>query len=193
MRLTHGTERKRTICINLYLYSFIFLLLISKRIEEEHLCLVYESEDPNFDGGDSSGDDSSVEITSNIDQCEGGLIRLSTYLRLKSEDDVDHDSSSVCNDEPFEWPDPHSCLSSPGSLNSVEPAESDQSVLLSTTSADCVDIQGKSTKRKRSQRSVREKLDAIPLYDLNESKRSMATAKGCTTAQLRNWIKNREN
>ena len=113
MRFTHGTERKRTICINLYLYSFSFLLSISKRMIEEHLCSVFESEDPNFDSGDSSDDDSSVEITSNIDQCEDELIRLSTYLRLESEDDVDHDSPGDCVDEPFEWPDPHSCLSSP--------------------------------------------------------------------------------
>ena len=48
MRFTHGMERMRTICMNLCLYSFSFLLLISKRMEEEHLCSVYESEDPNF-------------------------------------------------------------------------------------------------------------------------------------------------
>ena len=162
-------------------------------MEEEHLCSVYESEDPNFDSGDSSGDDSSVEITSNFDQCESEWIRLSTYLQSESEDDVDHDSPGDCDDEPFEWPDPPSCLSSPSSSNSAQPAESDQSVLLSTTLANRVDIQRKSIKRKQRQWSVREKLDAIALYDLNESKRATAKSKGFTTAQLRNWIRNGEN
>ena len=80
MRFTHGSERKRTIRINLYLCSFSFLLSINKHMEEEHLCSIYGSEDPNFDSSDISGDDSSVKSTSNIDQCESELIRLSTYL-----------------------------------------------------------------------------------------------------------------
>jgi hypothetical protein len=73
-------------------------LLIRSRRGKEHLHSICEYENLDFDI-DSCNDDSSVEITSNIDQCENELIRLSTYLHLESEDDDNHDDF---DDEPFE-------------------------------------------------------------------------------------------
>lgn len=47
-------------------------------------------------------------------------------------------------------------------------------------------------KRKRRQWSVSEKLDAIAVFKINQNKRETARDKGCTTAQLRKWLKNEE-
>ena len=48
-------------------------------------------------------------------------------------------------------------------------------------------------KHKRRQWSIKEKLDAVGLYEKNQSKCKTAYAKGCTPAQLRNWIKNKDD
>jgi hypothetical protein len=153
-------------------------------MEEQHLAPLCSDEDSSFDNYNSSDDDSSVEITSTIDECENELVRLSTYLQLESEDDND-------DDQTFEWPAPPPSLlfssSSDDELNDSQP------IVLSTTSNANVDIQEKSMKRKRRQWTVKEKLDAIALFDKNQSKRETAKKEGCTTAQLRNWIKNKEN
>jgi hypothetical protein len=62
-------------------------------------------------------------------------------------------------------------------------------VVLSTTSVNNIDTQEKSEKRKRSQWTVKEKLDAIALFNTNESKREIAKKNNCTIAQLQNSIK----
>jgi hypothetical protein len=168
-------------------------------MEEHLLSLGIDGDDDgdlNFDNNNSSDDDSSVEIMSTIDECENELIRLSTYLQLESEVDNDDD------DQTFEWPDPPPCLfsscSSDTDQSNTDQSNNDQSndsqqVLLATSSIDTAHSQEKSIKRKRRQWSIKEKLDAIALFEKNHSKRQTANEKGCTTAQLRNWIKSKEN
>jgi hypothetical protein len=48
-------------------------------------------------------------------------------------------------------------------------------------------------KRKRRQWSVKEKLYAIQLFEKNQSKHKTSNITGCTRAQLRNWILNKED
>ncbi|CAF3943886.1 unnamed protein product, partial [Rotaria sp. Silwood1] len=153
-------------------------------MDEQHLAPLSADEDSRFDGY-SSSDDASVEVTSTIDECENELVRLSTYLQLESEFDND-------DDQAFEWPEPPPTLLSSSSSDIEELADSQQ-VVLSTTSFNNGDAQEKSKKCKRRQWSTLEKLDAIALFDKNQSKRKTANEKGCTPAQLRNWIHNKEN
>jgi hypothetical protein len=156
-------------------------------MEEEHLASLGANEDSSFNDCSSSDDDSSVEITSTIDECENELVHLSTYLRLESEDDDCDDIHQVS-----EWPDPPPSLLSSSSSDIDDLSDSEQ-VLLSTTSVNNVDIQEKSMKRKRRQWTVKEKLAAIALFEKNRSKCKTAKRQGCTTAQLRHWIENKEN
>jgi hypothetical protein len=65
-------------------------------MEEQHLLsLGVVDEDSSFNDYNSSGDDSSVEITSTIDEYESELVRLSTYLQLESDDDDGDDVDQV--------------------------------------------------------------------------------------------------
>ncbi|CAF3267855.1 unnamed protein product [Rotaria sp. Silwood2] len=153
-------------------------------MDEQHLAPLSADEDSRFDGY-SSSDDASVEVTSTVDECENELVRLSTCLQLESEFDND-------DDQAFEWPEPPPTLLSSSSSDIEELADSQQ-VVLSTTSFNNGDTQEKSNSCKRRQWSIKEKLDAIALFDKNQSKRKTANEKGCTPAQLRNWIHNKEN
>ncbi|CAM4989512.1 unnamed protein product, partial [Rotaria socialis] len=51
---------------------------------EQHLAPFYKNTDSNYDDDNSSSGDSILEVTSNIDENESELIRLSTYLHLDS-------------------------------------------------------------------------------------------------------------
>ena len=62
-------------------------------------------EDSSSTDCSSSDDDSSVEITSTVDECENELGHLSTYFRLESEDEGTDDIHQV-----FERSDPSSSL-----------------------------------------------------------------------------------
>ncbi|CAF5143923.1 unnamed protein product, partial [Rotaria sp. Silwood1] len=73
----------------------------------------------------------------------------------------------------------------------IEELADSQQVVLSITSFNNGDAQEKSKKCKRRQWSIIEKLDAIALFDKNQSKRKTANKKGCTPAQLPNWIHNK--
>jgi hypothetical protein len=65
-------------------------------MEEQHLLsLGVVDEDSSFNDYNSSDDDSSVEITSTIDEYESELVRLSTYLQLESDDDDGDDVDQV--------------------------------------------------------------------------------------------------
>jgi hypothetical protein len=58
------------------------------------------------------------------------------------------------------------------------------------------DMQEKPTKRKRHQWTVKEKLDAVALFDKNQSKRETAKKKrvyNYSVTQIHDWIKNKEN
>ncbi|CAF4738728.1 unnamed protein product [Rotaria sp. Silwood2] len=158
-------------------------------MNEQHLESLYDDKDSTSDSCNSSDDDSSVEITSTIDKGENELVRLSTYLQLDSEEENDDDKN-------FEWPDPPPSLLSSSSDDvdvDVEESSDFHQVVLPTASCVHVNIQEKSIKRKRRQWSIKEKLDVIALFDKNQSKRKTAREEGCTTAQLRNWLKNKEN
>ncbi|CAF1406407.1 unnamed protein product [Rotaria sordida] len=62
-------------------------------MKKQHPALLYNDEDSNFDNCDSSNNNSSVEITWTIDECENELERLSTYHQLKPEDNNDDDDN----------------------------------------------------------------------------------------------------
>jgi hypothetical protein len=65
-------------------------------MEEQHLLsLGVVDEDSSFNDYNSSDDDSSVEITSTIDEYESELVRLSTYLQLESNEDDGDDVDQV--------------------------------------------------------------------------------------------------
>ena len=49
---------------------------------------------------------------------------------------------------------------------------------------------GKSSKRKRRQWSVEEKLEVLTTFKSNKNKHQTAAQHGCTRAQLRNWLAN---
>ena len=55
-------------------------------MEEQHLGFLRGGNDLTSDSCNSPDDDSSIEITSMLDECENELIRLSTYLQLETED-----------------------------------------------------------------------------------------------------------
>lgn len=150
---------------------------------DEHLLSLGSDEDSHSDNDNSSDDDSDVEITSNPDECENELIRLSTYLQLESE--VDNDDNQT-----FEWPDPPFFVY-PYSSNDDQSDDSEQ--ILPPMSNNNVHTDEKSMKRKRRQWTLKEKMNALVLFEKNDNKRETAMKVGCTTAQLRNWIKNKEN
>jgi hypothetical protein len=65
-------------------------------MEGQHLLsLGVVDEDSSFNDYNSSDDDSSVEITSTIDEYESELVRLSTYLQLESNEDDGDDVDQV--------------------------------------------------------------------------------------------------
>ncbi|CAF1093764.1 unnamed protein product [Rotaria sordida] len=61
-------------------------------------CTPCNNEDSNFDNYDSSNDDSSIKITSIVNECENVLVRILTYLQLKFEEDNDNDITFKCFD-----------------------------------------------------------------------------------------------
>jgi hypothetical protein len=143
------------------------------------------SNDLTSDSCDSPDGDSSVEITSMLDECENELIRLSTYLQLETEDEDDDEQN-------FEWPDPPPSLLS-SSSSDIEELNGFQQVMVSTTPTINVNTGDKSMKRKRRQWTVKEKLGIVRSFDKTQSKRETSKKEGCTASQLRNWIKNKEN
>lgn len=154
-------------------------------MEEQHLVPFFNDTDSNRDDDDNSIDDSSLEVTSTIDENECELIRLSTYLNLDSTIDDEGD-----DDQASKWPE-----TPPSSSNSsdIEQFDDSQQGSSSTLASNNDNTQEKCIKRKRRQWNIKEKLDAVALFDKNKSKRKTALMKGCTSAQLRNWIKNKEH
>ncbi|CAF1523278.1 unnamed protein product [Rotaria sordida] len=130
-------------------------------MEEQHLASLSDDEGSSFDDDNSSDSDSNVEAASTIDECENELVRLSTYLQLESEFDNDDDQN-------FEWPEPPSTLNSSDSSD-IEELHDSQQMLLSTTPSNNGVIQEQYIKRKRRQWTVKEKLDAITLFENNQS------------------------
>ncbi|CAF4340238.1 unnamed protein product, partial [Rotaria magnacalcarata] len=74
----------------------------------------------------------------------------------------------------------------------IEQLDNSQQESLSTSESTNSNIQEKCFKRKQRQWNIKEKLDAVALFDKNKSKRKTTAMNGCTSAQLRNWIKNKE-
>lgn len=150
-------------------------------MDEQHLVPISDDEDSHSDSYSSSDGDSSVEVTSTVDECENELVHLSTCLHLGSELNDDN------NDQDLEWSQPPSPLSSCSSSSSdIEELSNSEQMTLSTTSLS-------NNKRKRRPWTVQEKIDVIASYEKNQNKRKIAKEKGCTPAQLRQWIKNKEN
>ncbi|CAF1400187.1 unnamed protein product [Rotaria sordida] len=130
-------------------------------MEEQHLASLGDDEGSSFDDDNSSDSDSNVEVTSTIDEPENELVRLSTYFQLESQFDNDDDQN-------FDWPEPPSTLYSSDSSD-IEELRDSQQVLFSTKSFNNGDIQEQSTKRKRRQWTIKEKLDAVTLFENNQS------------------------
>lgn len=150
---------------------------------EEHLNPFHYDTDSESQDFDNSESDSSFEIASTINETENELVELSTYLHLESDEESNDD------DDHFQWPDPPL-------LDSLLPDHEDlinTDQELPTKEQDVHTIDDKSTKRKRRQWSVKEKLDTIFSFQENENKRKTAKEHGCSTAQLRQWIKNKED
>jgi len=159
-------------------------------MEEEHLVPIYQYENSVSDHSDhsdnSSSDDSDIEITSNVDEAENELIRLSTYLQFDSENDTD-------DDETFDWPaPPPPLIYSNSSASDDEEQNNSHQVVLPTTSTNH-DLSKQPIKSKRRQWSIKEKLNAIQLFEKNQSKHKTSRITGCTRAQLRNWLINKED
>lgn len=120
----------------------------------------------------------------NFDSCEHELVHLSTDLDLEAEfNDDDND------DQAFEWPVPPSFSNS----SAIEELNESQQIPLSTSSFNRANNEQNLHKPKRRQWTIKEKLNAIALYERIKSKRKTARNEGCTTAQLRHWINDKEN
>ena len=121
-------EEERRLSLNFFniKYNIIFSIRVLN-MEEQHLEPLLGDKGSNSDSLDSSDDDSSVEITSTIDEDENELVHLSTYLHLNSEDENDDEQS-------FEWPDPPSLLLSSISDDIEELNNTQEVVVASVTS-----------------------------------------------------------
>ena len=150
---------------------------ISFKMEEQHLQSLLVDSKSDSDVSICFDSDSDVEITSSIDDSDHELVSLSTYLRIESEDEDD------------QWANPPSPLSSLSS--DVE--ESNDSQQVNKCQESITDLDGgKCSKHKRRRWIVKEKLDIIASYGANKNKRQTANKEGCTTAQLRKWIKDKD-
>ncbi|CAF1246010.1 unnamed protein product [Adineta steineri] len=154
-------------------------------MNEEHLAPLIDDVNLITSDCDSSDVDSSVEIVSNVDENENELIRLSTYLHLESSEEENNDQDS-------EWPAPPSPCNISNSSD-IDEYDNSPSASLPTASNNHHHIQAKRIKGTRRSWSVKEKLTAVAAFEKNLSKRKTAKHHGCTTAQLRSWLKNKEN
>ena len=164
--------------------------------DELHLLPFIKFNDLTADSSSSDDDDDDVEVRSSFDE-ENELINMSTFLHIssteKSDIDSDDQSSSVLA--------PNGRCSESDSDNEANPVDNSTSTvssvvvsprLQSTTlvNSDQSDASG-TPKRKRRQWSTAEKLKALATYESNTSRHRTAVEHGCTTAQLREWEKNK--
>jgi CENP-B N-terminal DNA-binding domain len=154
-------------------------------MEEAHLTSLGDPVDSDSDVSSSFDIHSSDEVASSIDETQNELIRLSTYLNIESEHEND-------NNDNFQWPSPPQSFSSPSASDVEESTHSNQTPLRSESTIDSAEHR-KSAKRKRRQWTVKEKLDIIFSFEECKNKRQTAKKEGCTSAQLRNWVKNKDD
>ncbi|CAM4843231.1 unnamed protein product [Rotaria magnacalcarata] len=132
-------------------------------MEEQHFAPFYKNTDSNYDDDNSFSGDSSLEVTSNIDENESELIGLSTYLHL---DSTNGDVSDGHSDQTSKWPETPPISSD---SSDIEQLDNSQQESLSTSESTNSNIQEKCFKRKRRQWNIKEKLDAVALFNKNKS------------------------
>lgn len=153
----------------------------------EHLAPLPSFQEHNYDS--NSSDDSEVEITSTIDPNEYELIQLSAYLRVNSDsgdsdesDGDDKENNSTSNSlVPYpssDDPDNDFCPSD------IHNSKSPNTPELLPQSKPITP----STKLKRRQWSIREKLQAISTFEKHNNKYQTCKDHGCSPSQLRKWI-----
>lgn len=154
-------------------------------MDEVHLASLGDLSESDSDSSDSFEIHSSDEVASSVDETQNELVRLSTRLNIESEHDND-------NHENCQWLSQRQSSSSPSTSDVEELTNLDPVPLHAESSTNSTE-QRKSTKRKRRQWTVKEKLDIIFSFEESKNKRQTAKKEGCTSAQLRNWIKNKDD
>ncbi|CAF1530970.1 unnamed protein product [Adineta steineri] len=133
----------------------------------------------------SSDNDSSVEVTSIVDENEYELIKWTNYLQFNSDldDDSDDNYSSTQSASLVNYSSSESSSDDENLLQSSHQAASsnNNSTVDTTSSSTSTTIK----KRKRRQWTVNEKLNAIVYFEKNNNKSQTASDIGCATKQLR--------
>ncbi|CAF5185558.1 unnamed protein product, partial [Rotaria magnacalcarata] len=106
-------------------------------MEEQHFAPFYKNTDSNYDDDNSFSGDSSLEVTSNIDENESELIGLSTYLHL---DSTNGDGSDGDSDQTSKWPETPPISSD---SSDIEQLDNSQQESLSTSESTNSNIQEK--------------------------------------------------
>ncbi|CAF1213314.1 unnamed protein product [Rotaria sordida] len=179
---------------------------------EVHLLPLIDNND--FDNSSSeSEDDDSIEVVSNVDEEENKIIDMTKYLTFSSDDESEIDDNanditlldnhiihcSNINDRTRSSAPDGTCLDSGSDVSDDDVNEHHPSNECATNSTSyslpvVTDVSGskndtkKTSKRKRRQWSIVEKLNAINTFKSNGSKHRTAVEHGCTTAQLRKWL-----
>ncbi|CAF3652024.1 unnamed protein product [Rotaria sp. Silwood1] len=180
---------------------------------EVHLLPLIDNND--FDSSSSeTEDDDSIEVLSNVDEEENKIIDMTKYSTFSSDDEseIDNNANDIIlidnhvvqccntNDRIQSSALDGTCLDSGSDVSDDDVNENHLSNECTTNSTSyslpvATDVNGfnndtkKTSKHKPRQRSIVEKLNAINTFKSNGSKHRTAVKHGCTTAQLRKWLK----
>jgi hypothetical protein len=161
----------------------------------------------DFENSSSESEDNdSIEIVSNVDEEENDIVDVTKQLAFSSDDESDFDGDGnncssldgivshcsllddVCFKSNIDASDDDPVEYSPLNVSVPSSSSHSQLVVPDTVASSNNKIETTS-KRKRRQWSVAEKLSALATFKLNQSKHRTAVEHGCTTAQLRKWVK----
>lgn len=160
---------------------------------ELHLLPFMDNNDFNNSSSESE-DDESVEVVSNVDEEENQIVDMTKYLTFSSDDeseiddnvnDITHNDTGLDSDSDI----PDDDVIENHASNECTTNSTSSSLIVAANVSDSNTNINKTSKRKRRQWSIAEKLNAIKAFKSNGSKRRTAIEHGCTTAQLRKWVK----
>jgi hypothetical protein len=150
---------------------------------------------------DDTGD-SDIEVVSTVDENDHVLLQLSTILNLDSKDD-DEDEDGPESRNPFNSDSASDDDASQQDIDVVKRTSSTtysspvtSSSITMTTPSPSTRLQSSptgSSKRKRRQWSMAEKLNAIAVLDKNDNNKQLTAAQeGCSRAQLTQWTRRKD-
>lgn len=134
-------------------------------------------------------EDSCVEIASSFDETEIELIKWTDYLQINSSSDDDHNDDR----DPISPTTLVPYSSSDESSENEDSTEQLQRLNNFTNLNSSINDLPSTSKRKRRQWSVAEKLHAIAHFEKTNNKHQTAKYIMCATKQLRSWINNKQS